>query len=103
MIAFLQPLLASLVGLGMLLYGILHSITGFPPTEVFTTFWNSLPQVVSLLVFMLGLLAVIAGVVLLVMGIRGIRRRMLELQHMYGRRHGHGYDDRDPYGEPGYR
>jgi len=101
MITFFQPLLATLVGLGMLLYGILHSITGFPPAEVFAAFWNSLPQVISLLVFMLGVLAAIAGLILLVMGVRGIRRRMLELQHMYGRRH--GYDDRDHYGEAGYR
>lgn len=103
MIAFLQPLLAALIGLGMLLYGILHTVTGFPPAEVFTAFWNALPQVISLLVFLLGVLAVVAGLVLLVMGVRGVHRRLLELRHMYGRRQGYGYDDRDAYGEVGYR
>lgn len=102
MIAFLQPLLASLIGLGMMLYGILHSVTGFPPAEVFSTFWNSLPQVISLLVFLLGLTAAIAGLVLLVMGIRGVRRRLLELRHMYGRRREYGYDQ-DGYGDPRYQ
>ena len=102
MMAFLQPLLALLIGLGMLLYGILHSVSGFPPAEVFTTFWNSLPQVLSLLVFMLGLIAAVAGLVLLVMGIKGVRRRLLELRHMYGRRGDHGYDH-DQYGDPRYQ
>ncbi|MEX2215176.1 MAG: hypothetical protein WD768_13665 [Phycisphaeraceae bacterium] len=102
MIAFIQPLLASLIGLGLLLYGIIHSVSGFPPAQVFVTFWDSIPQMFSLLVFLLCVAAAVTGLVMLVMGIKGMRRRMLELRHMYGRRqHGYGYDQE--YGDPRYQ
>ena len=92
MIQFLRPLLSTLVGLALLGYGLLHVVTHYPGATVFTALWASLPA----LVFMLGVTALIAGLVLLVLGIKGIRQRYREIDRAYsGRRRYSSYGDAD--------
>ena len=105
MLLFLQPLLSAFLGLGLMLYGLFHSFTGFPEGDVITAFWRSLPQVMTVLLFLLGVVAAIGGLVLLFSGIRGMRRRLREIRFSYGQRR-YGYDDPDSsgaYGDPNYR
>ena len=108
MIQFIQPLLSAIVGLMLAIYGVVHTITRYPGASSFAQFWASLPGVMAVAVFFIGVVAVIAGVLLLVSGFRGVRRRWRQIQVAYGRRRPDARDmhDDDPdgwYGSPSYR
>ena len=75
MLQLLSPIASLFVGLCMVAYGFIHSITRFPSGDAFATFAANLPAVGSVLVFLLGLLAIAAGIVLVVLGVKNLRRR----------------------------
>ncbi len=104
MFAFLQPLFLALLGIALFLYGIIHSVSGFPASVVFNEVISALPALLAVLLFSLGVLAVFVGVYLFFAGIRGVRRRLAEIRRNYGRRQPTHYDeDEDYYGDPAYR
>jgi len=75
MLQLIQPLASLFIGIAMTAYGLLHAITRFPGSEAFAVLAANLPAVGSVLLFLLGLLAVIAGICLVVLGVRNLRRR----------------------------
>lgn len=84
MLQFLQPLGAAAVGVALFVYGLIHSLLHRPPSAAFQAAAQALPAVSSVLLFLLGLAAIATGLVLLVIGARGIRRRTHEIKHVYG-------------------
>lgn len=105
MFAFLQPVFLAVLGVALFFYGIFHSVTGFPAATVFSQVVQTLPSLLTVLLFSLGVLAVIVGVYLLISGVRGVRRQLHEIRHAYGHRDVRSYrdDEDDRYGEPAYR
>jgi predicted PurR-regulated permease PerM len=87
MLQFLQPAATLFVGLAMFVYGVIQSLLHRPPFAAFQAAAQALPDAVAVLIFVCGLVAIMAGVVLLVSGIRGVRRRAREINHTYGHPH----------------
>lgn len=59
----------------MTIYGIVHAVTQFPDRQAFADLVANLPALMSVFLFGLGLFAFAAGIVLLVLGVRNMRRR----------------------------
>ncbi len=98
MFHFIQPVLSLLIGLALSLYGLIHSSTHYPGTQSLNQLWQSLPAIVAVLIFTLGLLAVTSGLGLVLAGVHGLRKRYRQIDRAYAdpRR------DRDPYEDEGY-
>lgn len=99
-----QPILTLLIGVAMTIYGLIHSITRFPGPEAFLNLMAHMPAVMSVLFFVLGLLAFAAGIVLTVIGIRNMRRRWRRFGQLA--RHVESqpqYQDEDGWGPAAYR
>lgn len=75
MTQLIQPITTLLIGIALTLYGIVHAIVQFPDPVAFTSLIANLPAVTAVLIFILGLVAFAAGIVLIVLGIRNTRRR----------------------------
>ena len=102
MLRFIQPGVVTLIGVALVVYGCVHIANQFPQTEVFYAAWQSLPHVWTILIFLLGLVAVIVGIALAVTGVRGVSRRLTEISQVFG---GHRRMDpeEDYYDQPAYR
>jgi len=85
MLRFLQPLGAVLVGLALSVYGLIHSLLHPPPAATFRRVAEAVPATLTVLVFFACLMAVVTGVVLLAIGVRGVRRRAHDIRRAYGR------------------
>ena len=98
----IQPVTTLLIGIAMTIYGIVHAITQFPDPHAFSNLVAHLPALMSVLMFALGLIAFAAGIVLVVLGVRNMRRRWRRFgqiaRHVESQP---GYDD-DGWG-PAYR
>ncbi len=94
MLQLIQPLASLFIGIAMTAYGLLHAITRFPGGDAFAALAANLPAVGSVLLFLLGLLAVIAGICLVVLGVRNLRRRWSQFDQIvrYSQRR-QEYDD----------
>ena len=105
MLQLLSPIASLFVGLCMFVYGLVHSVTRFPGGDAFAALAANLPAVGSVLVFLLGLLAIVAGVVLVVLGVKNFRRRWRKFGQIA--RHVErqpAYDDEGGWeSEPAYR
>lgn len=103
MFQFIQPAITLAVGLAMFAYGLIQSLLHRPSSSTFSTAVAALPDAMAVLIFILGLAAIVTGVILLVTGIRGIRGRAREINRTYGsprrRRPPHDRDERDDYEE----
>lgn len=104
MTQLVQPIASLFIGLCMFVYGLIHSIARFPGSDTFAAIASNLPAVGSVFIFFLGLLAIIAGITLVVLGMRNVRRRWrrfgqiarhVEMQSPYS-------DEREDWG-PAYR
>ena len=102
MLRFIQPGVVFLIGIALVAYGCVHIVNQFPATEVFYSVWQRLPDVLTIGVFLLGLVAVAVGIVSIVSGVRGVRRRLREIRQVFG-----GHREIEPhedyYDEPAYR
>lgn len=99
----IQPVTTLLIGIAMAVYGLVHAITQFPDPAAFSSLVANLPAFSAVLLFALGLLALIAGVVLTVIGVRNLRRRWRRFGQLV--RHVESqpqYQDDDGWG-PAYR
>ena len=92
MTTFLRPIFSALLGITLTVYGLSYSITGYPGAAPFGVLWASMPALVSVALFALGLIAVFAGLALTVTGIQGARRRCRQIGNAYGD------EPRDPRG-----
>lgn len=84
MLQFLQPLGAAAIGVALFVYGLIHSLLHRPPGAAFQAAAHALPAVSAVMLFVLGLAAIAAGLVLLIIGARGIRRRTREIRQVFG-------------------
>ena len=75
MFYLLRSIASLFVGVAMTVYGLVHSVTRFPGGDAFAALAANMPAVTSVLVFVLGIAAVVAGIVLIVIGIKQTRRR----------------------------
>ena len=87
-----QSALSILLGLALSLYGLFHAVTRFPGHAAFSQLSGALPSLGAVLFFVLGLLAVAAGVWVLVVSVRRLLRRWRFLREVTARR---GYVDED--------
>lgn len=104
MFQLIQPIASLFVGVAMTIYGIGHVITKWPSGEVIATLVANMPVVTTVLVFLLGIVALAAGIVLMVLGIKNMRRRWREFNQIanhVGTRP--QYDDDQEGWEPAYR
>ena len=84
MIRLVQPYFAVLIGAALTLYGLHHVIAHMPPQTVMTAFWAAMPAVGAVLLFLLGLLALAAGLFILTTGILSVRRRHRQVRRIFG-------------------
>jgi hypothetical protein len=93
MIQFAQPLFSLFVGLALSVYGLIHSATHVPAAGQLHMFYSALPSFGSVLIFLLGVIAVCGGLSLLANGVQGLKKRKQQLSQIYGR------TAREPYGD----
>ena len=84
MIRLVQPVFIVLIGAALSLYGLHHIIVHMPAREVVSAFWAAMPAFGAVLLFLLGLLALAAGLVMLSTGVLGIRRRHQQVRRIFG-------------------
>ena len=101
MLHFLQPAATLFIGLALAIYGLVQAFLHAPPATSFQAMAQAMPDAIAVLVFAFGITAIVAGIVLLVTGIKGVRSRTRDINRAYGRnrrRSRQQRDRRDPYG-----
>lgn len=97
MFQLLQPVVTLILGLALSVYGLTHSAQHYPGYTGFYALWQSLPALSSILVFGLGIVAVLSGLALVLTAAQGLRQRYRQLDHalhLPGRaRHEQDYDE----------
>lgn len=81
-----QCVFASVMGVVLALFGVIHSVSRYPGAQVFGQLMTSLPALGSVLFFALGILAAVAGLVMLVLSQRRLRHRWRYLRAVTSRR-----------------
>lgn len=106
MMQFLQPAATLFIGLALFVYGLVHSLLHRPSFVSFQAAAQAMPDAVAVLVFALGIAAIVVGIVLLISGIKGLRSRTREINRTYGARHlpsgRNEYEDDWDRGHPAY-
>lgn len=97
MLQFLQPAGTVFIGLAMFVYGAVQALLHRPPASSFQIAAQAMPDAVAVIVFAFGIAAVVVGIVLLVSGLKGVRRRTREINNTYGRRRLRNHHQRDEY------
>src|SRR4051812_7986856 len=75
MTAFLQSVFAFVLGLTLAFFGLVHSISKYPGSAAFSEFTALLPALGSVLFFVIGVIACLAGMVMLVISGKQLRHR----------------------------
>ena len=97
MLQFLQPAGTVFIGLAMFIYGTVQALLHRPSASSFQIAAQAMPDAIAVIVFAFGIAAVIVGIVLLVSGVKGVRRRTREISNAYGRRRLRSHRPRDEY------
>ena len=97
MINFIQPLGTVLLGLAMFAYGSIQTALHRPSGSSFQAAAQAMPDAIAVIAFAFGIAAVVVGIVLLVSGVKGVRRRTHEISNAYGRRRLRNHRPRDEY------
>ena len=97
---FFQPVLSVVLGLALSVYGVIHAAKHLPGLHQLHAFWTAMPSMAAVLVFLLGVIAVVTGMVLLSTGVQGLRRRVAQVSRLYGERE-EPFDE-EGYGRPAY-
>jgi len=95
MTQFAYPFLNLFVGLALSVYGLIHAATHVPASNQLHVFWSAMPSLAAVLIFLLGVVAICAGLSLLANGVQGLKKRKRQLSHIYGRTAREPYDDED--------
>ena len=96
MFQLIQPAATLFVGFAMFTYGLIQAILHRPATSTFSTAIAALPDAAAVLIFLLGICAIITGIILLTTGIRGVKNRTREINRVFGHRpqgHTHPHDE----------
>lgn len=99
MTQFAQPLLSLIIGIALAIYGSLHATNHIPPAGAIHAFWAAMPGLTAVIIFLLGVVAVISGLWLITSGAQGLRRRQRQITRIYGR-HEEPYEDEQDYDHP---
>ena len=83
MTQFVYPIVNLLVGLALAIYGLIHSATHVPGADQLHMFYSAIPSVGSVMIFMLGVLAVGGGLSLLATGVQGLKKRKRQISRIY--------------------
>ncbi len=83
MIQFVYPIVNLLVGLALAVYGLIHAATHVPAADQLHMFYSALPSLGSVLIFLLGVIAVGGGLSLLASGVQGIKKRKRQISRIY--------------------
>ena len=100
MLQLIQPLISALIGFLLAVFGLVHTVRSYPGGRVFARLWQALPSVGAVCLFLVGVLAVVAGLTLLYYGVRRTRRRWRFLHRVMDRPMQKIDDDQ---WEPGYQ
>jgi len=107
MLQFLQPAGTVFIGLAMFIYGSVQALLHRPSPSSFQAAAQAMPDAIAVIIFGVGIAAVIVGVVLLVQGVMGVRSRTREISRTYGSPHRRPrrdeYDEDGWEGHPAYR
>ena len=93
-----QSLVSILLGLALTIYGLVHTVTRYPDPVVFAEVASNLPTFAAVVMFVLGIVATVVGVLVLVLSVRRLRRGWRHLRVITGSRGlsaGRTYDDPD--------
>src|SRR4051794_37926279 len=96
---------ALAVGAALAVFGLAHTLNHFPDPAAFAELSRTMPSLLSVLLFALGALAVVVGLLVLVTSSRRLRRQWQQLRRLTAatpRRAFHP-DDGDYDGEPAER
>ncbi|MGB0766269.1 MAG: hypothetical protein ACPGYV_01010 [Phycisphaeraceae bacterium] len=96
MFQFLQPAGTVFIGLAMFIYGSVQALLHQPSASSFQVAAQAMPDAIAVIVFAFGIAAVVVGIVLLISGVKGVRRRAREINRAYGHRP-HHRPSRDEY------
>lgn len=89
MLNFFQPAAMLFIGLALSIYGLIHSVRHAPQATAFQAAMQALPDAIAVVVFAFGIVAIVAGILLLFSGIKGVRNRARDIHRAYGHPH-HG-------------
>ena len=99
--SIVQSLVSVLLGLALAAYGLVHTVTRYPDPVVFAQVASDLPTLGAVLMFGLGVVATVAGVSVLVLSLRRLRRSWRHLRTVTGARSAsasRGYDPEEADG-----
>ena len=80
MTSIVQSLVSVLLGLALAAYGLVHTVTRYPDPVVFAQVASDLPTLGAVLMFGLGVVATAAGISVLVLSLRRLRRSWRHLR-----------------------
>ena len=83
MTQFIYPIVNLLVGLALSIYGLIHAATHVPAAGELHVFYSALPSLGSVLIFLLGVIAVGGGLSLLASGVQGLKKRKRQISRIY--------------------
>jgi|GEM_PF-1887842 len=84
MLAFLHPLGSLFTGIALAAFGAFYSVLRHPPASAFQVLAQAMPDAIAVIIFGIGITAIVVGIALLVSGIRGVRSRTREINRAYG-------------------
>jgi hypothetical protein len=87
--AIFQSIFAVVMGLALFIYGIIHSVTRYPGSLLFSRLMESLPVVWAVGLFLIGIIVTLAGVALLLFSLRRLRRNWRALRMLTDPRRGY--------------
>lgn len=92
MTQIIQSAFAFILGVALTFFGVVHAVSKFPGSAAFNQLVAGLPTLGAVLFFFLGIAAIVAGVIVLVVSFRQLRYRWGYLRELTsGRRHRHSY------------
>jgi uncharacterized BrkB/YihY/UPF0761 family membrane protein len=83
MTQFIYPIVNLMVGLALSIYGLIHSATHVPGADQLHIFYTAIPSLGSVLIFLLGVIAVGGGLSLLATGVQGLKKRKRQINRIY--------------------
>lgn len=82
MLVLFQPLLTALIGAALAVFGVFHTVLQWPTALVWHHVVGASPQLLAVLVFLGCAVISLAGVALLISGVRGTRTRLAQLRRL---------------------
>ena len=93
----LQSAFAALVGAVMSVFGLYHTLRQWPQPTIWQHVATAMPQIITVMIFLLCVVCVVVGILMLVRGIQRARFRFAQLQHVRFQHRGRYMDPDDPY------